>query len=650
MSFPQAKENKNYRVDIDGLRALAISLVIIFHFDIFSIGKAGFMGVDVFFVISGFLITGIISKALSNDTFSLSGFYYRRVRRLYPAMLTVLLLYLVAGYFFLLPDIYKELALESLLSQLYVVNFYFWQNINYFGLQSDSVPLLHTWSLAVEEQFYFIYPLFLIFCFRYFRNYILQILIIISVLSFVLGIIASGWKPQAAFYLLPTRAWELLAGGVIALILNKGWKPSASLSSLIGYLSIAMIVFALAIYDPLYPFPGWIALLPTLAAVGLLISGLDQGFIVTRFFSFSWMRLIGRISYPLYLVHWPVLILMKENLYEFSLSWRVSGLLISVLLAWLIYQYVETPLRNGKSLSSGRILTATAAVSLFSLLISFMFFQSGGASSRFPVEVNEVLAYQNDTAKIYSSCTGGDDISSPGYCKLGDSEAEPNILIFGDSHGRALAGAVDLWLTREEKQGYFAFNHGCLPLLDAGTDHCMKFVRNTLNAVKEESEITTVYIVSIWRQPIQGEFQVQGKRVAESDRATKFKEILDSTVEKLQAMGKQVVFVDPLFAAKKPVPRTIAGNIAFGRDWQIDVSIDDHYSEFKIVLDAFDEYKNSEVKRISIIDDLCATGSCQVTLNGKPVFSDNNHLAFSQMEHFSKIIEKEHARQSIMLD
>ena len=215
---PDVSDNvQKYRADIDGLRAIAILLVTVFHFDLFSVGKAGFIGVDVFFAISGFLITSIIVRELERGDFSYGRFLYRRVRRLYPAMTVTLALFLVAGSFLRLPDAFRELGRESVLSQLYVVNFYFWRTVNYFGLHAANVPLLHMWSLAIEEQFYLFFPLLCIAVWRWRPGSLTAVIVTGTLASFLLGLVVTPWKPWAAFYLLPTRAWELLAGGALVL-------------------------------------------------------------------------------------------------------------------------------------------------------------------------------------------------------------------------------------------------------------------------------------------------------------------------------------------------------------------------------------------------------------------------------------------------
>ena len=199
-----------YRPDIDGLRAVAVLLVLVFHFSLIPTVNAGFLGVDIFFVISGFLITTILAEQFANSEFRLSGFYVNRIRRLAPALFVVLILSLLAGWFLLFPGELIDLARQILWSQLYLANIFYWRNINYFGLQAHDVFLLHTWSLAVEEQFYLLFPGFLLLVFRFAKRFLWGTVALIGLISFGLNIVFVSWKPEAAFYLLPTRAWEML--------------------------------------------------------------------------------------------------------------------------------------------------------------------------------------------------------------------------------------------------------------------------------------------------------------------------------------------------------------------------------------------------------------------------------------------------------
>ena len=299
-----------YRQDIDGLRALAVMLVLVFHFNLISEGKAGFIGVDIFFVISGYLITSIINKQLIDGTFNLRTFYIKRIRRLAPPLFVVLSMTFVAGWILLFPADFKELTKQILLSQAYLINFYFWQNINYFGLKTDGVPLLHMWSLAVEEQFYLFYPLFMIFVYKYFTQYVGRALVAVAIVSFLLSLYFLEAKPEATFYLFPTRAWELVIGGMIPFIHLKITRSPLT-DQIIGLIGFGLIAYAVLFFDKDIQFPGYYALLPTIGTAFLIFSGMKNEPITSKILSFAPFVYIGSISYSLYLTHWPVNIFAK---------------------------------------------------------------------------------------------------------------------------------------------------------------------------------------------------------------------------------------------------------------------------------------------------------------------------------------------------
>ena len=205
-----------YRADVDGMRAIAVMLVLVFHFSLFTGARAGFLGVDVFFVISGFLITTILKRQLDAGNFSLGAFYVNRIRRLAPALFAVLLMVSCAGVWWLFPNELIELSKQIAVSQLYIANIYYWRNINYFGLGVHDIFLLHTWSLAVEEQFYLLYPMCILLLHRHLRRYFWAAIGLGFLVSLGLNILFVSQKPEATFYLLPTRAWELLMGALVA--------------------------------------------------------------------------------------------------------------------------------------------------------------------------------------------------------------------------------------------------------------------------------------------------------------------------------------------------------------------------------------------------------------------------------------------------
>lgn len=243
-----------YRADVDGLRAAAVLLVVVFHFNLIAGAEAGFIGVDIFFVISGFLITSLLRRQLDEGTFSIKAFYLNRVRRLAPALFVVLMLVMAAGSLLLFPADLLELSKQALLSQLYVANFYYREHITYFGLHAPSVLSLHTWSLAVKEQFYLLYPVALLLMHRYLRRYFWATLFVGLAVSFGLNIFWVQSKPEFAFYLLPTRARELLSGGLIP-FLNARLPRSKAADEALSLLGLGLILASVAFKEGFRPHP-----------------------------------------------------------------------------------------------------------------------------------------------------------------------------------------------------------------------------------------------------------------------------------------------------------------------------------------------------------------------------------------------------------
>ncbi len=634
-----------YRADIDGLRALAILLVVIFHFELLPFGKPGFIGVDVFFVISGFLITRIIHADLKTGTFSLSEFYLKRLRRLYPALLATLVLYLGAGYFLFLPDLYQQLSEQILLSLAYVVNVYFWQTVNYFGFAAKEVPLLHMWSLAVEEQFYLFFPLAAMLVFRWLRVAMVPLLVLAMVLSFALGTYFATTKPELAFYMLPTRAWEMLAGSVLAVVVPAGFRMGTAGAGALGLAGLAAILSALVLHTPATQVPGWFTLLPVSGTLALLLAGTAPVAPTTRFFSTGLLVWVGRISYPLYLVHWPILILIRYSTEGFTYGWKLSGLALSVVLAWAIYRFVERPIRTRLPIRpAGPVLWRLGGGSLVIGLAAALTLAGSGLSGRFSPEVAAVLALRDDRPDDYQACAYRSGIATK--CAIGAETAPPTIFVFGDSHALHYAPAFDLWLQEDGTAGELIFAHNCMPVVRTVAARCHDYVEEVLDYVDATASITTVYLLSIWRQPFEEDgLMVDGVWRAGADGMAAFEVALAETVARLRAAGKEVVLVDPLFAAPRNVPLTLAKNLAFGRDWPIDRDLADHEADFAGIFATFERMEAAGARRMSLLDDLCDGAICRSVQNGRPIFADNNHLAASAAPAVAGMLARAAARR-----
>jgi peptidoglycan/LPS O-acetylase OafA/YrhL len=359
LSLPSSK----YRPDVDGLRAIAVMLVLNFH-AFPAVMPGGFVGVDVFFVISGFLITGIIARELEQDRFSLLNFYVRRIRRIFPALLVVLAASLVLGWLFMLPAFYAQLGVDTFASAGFAANIALLLQSGYFDVASARKPLLHLWSLGIEEQFYLAWPLILMLAAR--RKWpIIAVAATLGIASFILNVALIGSKPVAAFYLPFTRAFELLLGAVLACSWDRV-NQSARASDIRAWAGMAMIAAAAILLDNHSVFPGWWAILPV-AGTALLVSA-PQAWLCRVVLASPPLVWIGLISYPLYLWHWPLLVFGAAIKFQpLTLGEREVILLLSTVLAWATYAYIEKPIRFGapsprklRTLCAGMVLVGVA--------------------------------------------------------------------------------------------------------------------------------------------------------------------------------------------------------------------------------------------------------------------------------------------------
>ncbi|WP_316180358.1 MULTISPECIES: acyltransferase family protein [unclassified Bradyrhizobium] len=383
MNQPIASEHGlrqiKYRPDVDGLRAVAVICVVLFH-AFPTLLPGGFVGVDVFFVISGYLITSILVSDLDDNKFSFLTFYARRVRRIFPALLTVLIVCLIAGWLLLLSAEYEQLGKHVAGGAAFIANFLFWKEANYFDTSANIKILLHLWSLGVEEQYYLIWPAMVWAAWRVRLNLVV-VTVVLLVGSFAFNLHIAPLNPPAAFYSPFSRFWELLAGGLLACIaqlrpalLRESLPvPFANAASLIGALMIGVAVLMIT---PKATFPGWWAVLPVVGTCLLVLAG-QRAWINSRALSNRYVVEIGLISYPLYLWHWPLLA-FAYNVYD-GPSPLLRGELVaaSVALAWATYRFVELPVRYGKPFQMTRIVGLAAAMICVGLFGMYDFLASG---------------------------------------------------------------------------------------------------------------------------------------------------------------------------------------------------------------------------------------------------------------------------------
>jgi peptidoglycan/LPS O-acetylase OafA/YrhL len=455
-----------YRADIDGIRGLAVLTVLLFHLDPVKF-PGGFVGVDIFFVLSGFLITGIIIKDLNNSLFAMRSFFERRIRRILPALVTMEICLLVAGYFLFVPSDFRMLGKALIAQTLMVSNFFFLGSSGYFSATSERLPLLHTWSLSVEEQFYFLFPIVILLCFRNGGNAkVKRWLLGVACFSFLAAIYGTYTFPNASFYLLPTRAWELLVGALIATLPRSA--PGRWVSNGVAFGAIGILAFCTFGYTKETRFPGLNAFYPCAATGALIYTGTIDRTIVSRLLSSRALVYFGLISYSLYLWHWPLIGLIKQTSFSFGARQKLSAIALSIGIAHLSWIVVEQRFRRSvRQNASWKTIKIAGLVNgvilLFGVLISLM----DGIPGRFSKSELESLK-DVDIGLLEQSQSSVNEVIGDSLPNLGITKFDGitnSFLVWGDSHAAALAGVFDRAAKERGLSGKIAARGGTPPLL-----------------------------------------------------------------------------------------------------------------------------------------------------------------------------------------
>jgi peptidoglycan/LPS O-acetylase OafA/YrhL len=546
--MPQLSTESNYRPDIDGLRAVSIVSVVLYH-AFPDLLPGGFVGVDIFFVISGYLITSIILGANPARQFTLRGFYRRRIQRILPALILTLVFCLAAGWFILLPLEYASLGKHSAAAAVFIPNFVFWSEAGYFDEESVRKPLLHLWSLGVEEQFYIFWPLILIATTRM-RQSPALITLAILLTSFTLSI-AYQTHHASAFFLPQFRMWEILLGAAIS-ALHLQTKTSVGRSSLtnaaLATTGLMLMCLATLVISRDKAFPGWWALLPAVGAA-MVIASSPAGWLNRRLLGNAGMVFIGKISYPLYLWHWPLLSLTRIiEAGEPAPGTRLTVVALSVLLAWLTYVCIEKRLRYHPAKAVPYILVA----SLFSLgLLGLAIWKNQGIPSR-TAQLNPILDqfvwHELGYFKLLK-CPASHPREK--YCRDDGKKAE--IAVLGDSHAGNVFVALmhqyqnsDIGVVRLEQPN-------CPPLYDVsnvkanGAENCLEANNGNIDWVAQNPDIHTVYLSSMGPLYLVDDSSRYQFAYREQSGLNSNKEVfaagLRASVKRLLQVGKTVVIV-----------------------------------------------------------------------------------------------------------
>jgi peptidoglycan/LPS O-acetylase OafA/YrhL len=613
-----------YRPDIDGLRAIAVLSVVIYHAFPDTL-KAGFMGVDIFFVISGYLISSIIFENLDRDSFSFGQFYGRRIKRIFPALTLVLLSCLVFGWFGLLGDEFKQLGKHMAAGAGFVSNFFLWQESGYFNNAAETKPLLHLWSLAIEEQFYIFWPLLVWLTWKR-KTLFLMLFVAILLGSFAYNVYLVRPDPTATFFSPATRIWELLAGVLLAYmrVRPSAWQPSQRQLQIASTLGVLLLAFGLYRIDRGRPYPGTWALLPILGSFCLIFAGPTAWF---NHFVLSNRVLVwvGLISFPLYLWHWPILSFMRVIESEAPAPYfRNIALALSVLLAWATYFFVEKPIRSdGKSGLKIAVLSACVA----SLGVAgFVIFQNNGAPSRAAAQINGVNTWDNLTfatpCKFITNGPNHDD-----WCNIGNAPSKPpTTLLIGDSVGSNFSPMLQSFSEQAGNSSFVfrQFGRGlCHGFPEIAYENCQELVNATHAYIENTSSVDTIILAANWPLYFNGFDRIGSTPVS----SQQFKTAFEKNVAYYQGLGKRViVFLAPPVGANpracltRPIRLSEKSNCGLSLSEAIrnDGKYRDYFMNYlkSIQVDTFDPFKY-----------MCDDKTCKVT--------DGTRIYYVDHEHFS---------------
>lgn len=599
----------NYRTEIDGLRALAIVPVILFHakFQLFS---GGYVGVDVFFVISGYLITTILFKEIENNTFSIVNFYERRARRILPALFLVLFISIFFASIWMLPSQMKDFSESVVAISLFVSNILFWKETAYFETAGEK-PLLHTWSLAVEEQYYLLFPIFLIIFWRFGKNKVFFMIIFIAIVSFLLSEWGSKNSPIANFYLAPTRVWELLAGSITAIIIErKGIKNN----NLIASCGLLAIMYSIFFYDEKTPFPSVYTLIPVIGTMFLILYANKKTF-VAKILSLKLFVGMGLISYSAYLWHQPVFTFVNIkflNQKPESLMFILS--VFSIILAYFSWKYIERPFRKiSSSTFSSRFILLFSIVGIFLFLIfGFLGHYTNGFKNRFSKsyegDVGQ-LKYHQYVDEKYFNCEpekiANNALMWEGFLRCKQSQSgEFDWLLLGDSHAEHLF----LGLANENPNLNVAFYiFGDPPYIEN------KAFKEIFSAVSEIKKSKKIFLTMYY-----------DRRVRDLDD---FFNGFSGTIDYLQKLGHEVILISglPRFDAHAEYCKYSASTKKFKNYCLISINKflqkrDIYFSTLKKLSSKF------RVKLINIHEPLCGDTHCDMRNENTILYRDSNHL------------------------
>lgn len=634
-----------YRPDLDGLRAIAVVPVVLFHagIDLFS---GGYVGVDIFFVISGFLITSLILKDIRSNRFSLLQFYERRVRRIFPALFVVFAASAIVASLLMLPSELDNFGKSLFAATFFFSNYHFMFDSDYFSAAAETKPLLHMWSLAVEEQYYIFFPPLLFLAIRFLKKgsavfFLALLLISLGYSDYLIRV-----APSDAFYSLPARAWELLLGAMIALYPLKAAlnDRAANFFAVTGF---GAILFSVFYYSDTTPFPGLAAVVPCAGAALIIISGARNTTWVGRLISTPVFRYPGLVSYSLYLWHWPIIVFYAMYTMTPATNIEIAFLLImTAVMGWASWRFVESPFRDKRVFSSQRrILVGGAGVMGAAAILGAAIAITDGMPARLSPDIAAVLAAAEDHPNGICQRDKLADNQGESLCVIGQGEAtNVTFAVIGDSHGRSLMPAIDVSARAHNLTGVYFGGSGCVPLLGIhqarqGYEHCLSISQGFLDYLTDHPQIETVILASRWAIYAEGKrFRNEHghsvylrahdtKELSLRENKRVFARALEQTLSSLEELGRKIVIVTQVPETEWDIPTTVARSLFLDKEIELRPFNVDYRERQNFVDGLFRESEeNYGIALVRPETELCGAVHCSIIQDDVPIYRDSNHL------------------------
>ena len=643
----------NHRKEVDGLRSIAVLTVILYHAN-FSFFSGGYIGVDVFFVISGYLISSIIYKEILNAEFKFLSFYERRIRRIFPMIFTVLFVTIPIAFILYSPQELRNFFQSVFSTVTYSSNIYFWKKTGYFSQTIDSLPLIHTWSLAVEEQYYIIFPILFVLTAKigkWFINISFALLALIS-------IILCFWFFQGNemnFFFMPMRAWELLAGAALSLqkkeyynsSIKKGW-----IYDVLSILGLALILFAASFFDNNTVYPGPLTIIPIIGSV-LLIYSMSNETIVGKFLSNNIIVHLGLLSYSAYLIHQPLFVFYRYiNQTEIKTFEYLVLIVATFFLAHFSWKFIESPFRKKYIISTKKIFLLALVCSVTVSTIAVIGHYYKGFPQRFSNE-QQSISNSIQVSPYRDLChTGGVNFLPP-YAACSFFKDSITWAVFGDSHGVELSYALAKKLDKLNQGVIQLTSSGCQPayLFNSNTPGCTKWIRESMQYLQDNKKITNVVLVFrhsfyLFGDQLQVYPNIPNKAPVfiNNSSPTSAREIywnsLERMVQLLRKSGKKVYLVDPIPELGKLLSKSIFNNNIFQATNIDSLGTNTNYYEERnqFILNKLDKINwDSNLIRIRPLNFLQDGNYLKIIKGQKSLYFDDNHLSLDGADLLSDL-------------